>query len=70
MNRIARFFDEFFTGYQYESDSGLYHVQCRSYDPTVGRWLVDEPVCLDEEAAEDTEALALPTTTCPTSCPS
>lgn len=37
-------------GYQLDSDSELYYVQARSYDPTVGRWLVEEPVGEHQDA--------------------
>jgi RHS repeat-associated protein len=33
-----------FTGYQYDSDVGLYHARARSYDSTTGRFISADPV--------------------------
>lgn len=32
-----------YRGYYFDSETGLYYVKCRYYDPTVGRWISPEP---------------------------
>lgn len=39
-------------GYQLDRDTGVYYVQARSYDPTVGRWLVEEPAGEQQDAPD------------------
>lgn len=33
-----------FTGAEWDSTTGLYHMGARFYDPTIGRWLSEDPV--------------------------
>ncbi len=36
--------DRFFTGREYDSETGLYHYRARTYDPILGRFLQRDPV--------------------------
>jgi len=33
-----------FAGYQYDAESGMYHVRRRSYHPMLGRWVQRDPL--------------------------